>query len=90
MYILGLMRFTYIVDWGITNYFILCQFQTYLVDKQIPDSAGTATTLLRGVKVNDANVKNILCSSVGNENHLTTFIGSDENTACVVRCLKEC
>lgn len=55
--------------------------QTYSVDKQVPDSASTATALFGGIKNNyetagvDATVKLDDCaSSLNMENHVTSII----------------
>lgn len=55
--------------------------QTYSVDKQVPDSASTATALFGGIKNNyetsgvDASVKLDDCaSSLEKENHVTSII----------------
>lgn len=55
--------------------------QTYSVDKQVPDSASTATALFSGIKNNyetagvDATVKLDDCvGSLNMENHVTSVI----------------
>jgi Alkaline phosphatase len=60
---------------------ISCIFQTYCVDKQVPDSASTATALFCGVKSNmhtagvDARVKTEDCeASLSSESKVDSVI----------------